>query len=204
VFIHQLSPLVSDYIFCALIRPKSHDIHVGKCLFTTWLHGLPLTPSVAQMFSCRVCSMEASYSNNIYGPWLPRGRNEGWNSEAGVQLTPIESVISQDCQIGDALAAQDERMLIQRSSSVSLYNFQAALPLCPPLLGWAGVELPVLFLCRTRVQGSSNSSQKLRSQHKSEPTGTDCCGTSRLLQTRVDLSAACPSFYLPNLFFATP
>lgn len=148
--------------------------------------------------------MKACYSNYIYGPWLPTGKEAAWNPEAGVQLTPIESVISQDCQVGDALAAQDKRMLIQCSSSASLFDIRAALPLCPPLLGWVGAELPALFLCQTRVQGSSNSSQKLRSQHKSEPTGTDCCGTSRLLQTRVDPSTACPSFYLPNPVFPTP
>lgn len=157
------------------------------------------------MLSCLslIYSIKA-YSNYIHSPWLPLGREAAWNPEAGVQLTPIESVISQNCQVGDALAAQDERMLIQCSSSASLFDTRAAIPLCPPLLVCAGVELPVLFLCQTRVQGSSNSSQKLRSQHKSEPTGTDCCGTSRLLQTRVDPSTACPSFYLPNAVFATP
>lgn len=148
--------------------------------------------------------MKACYSNYIYSSWLPQGREAAWNPEAGVQLTPIESVISQDCQVWDALPAQDKRMLIQCSSSASLFDIWVALPFCWPLLGWAGVELPVLFLVSTRVQGSSNSSQKLRSQHKSEPSGTDCCGTSRLLQTRVDPSTACPSFYLPNLFFVTP
>lgn len=147
--------------------------------------------------------MKACYYNYIYGPWLPVGKEAAWNPEAGVQLTPIESVISQDCQVGDALAAEDKRMLIQCSFSASLFNIRAALPLCPPLLSWVGAELPVLLLCQTRVQGSSNSSQKLRSQHKSEPTGTDCCGTSRLFQTRVDPSTVCPSFYLPNPVFAT-
>lgn len=148
--------------------------------------------------------MKACYSNYIYSPSLPLGREAAWNPEAVVQLTPIESVISQNCQVGDAVSAQEERMLIQCSSSLSLFDIRAAIPLCPPVLGRAGVELLALFLCQTRVQGSSNSSQKLRSQHKSEPTGTDCCGTSRLLQTRVDPSPACPRFYLPKPFFATP
>lgn len=150
--------------------------------------------------------MKACYSNYIYGPWLPQGRGAASNPEAGVQLTPIESVISQDCQVGDALPAQDTRMLIQCSSTASLFDIRAAPTLCPPLprlLGWAGVVLPGLFLCQTEVQGSSNSSQKLRSQHKSEPTGTDCCGTSRLLQTRVDPSTACPHFYLRYAVFTT-
>lgn len=47
----NMSSLVSFNNFCPLIAPKSDDIHVGKGLFTTWLHGLPLTPSVAQMLS---------------------------------------------------------------------------------------------------------------------------------------------------------
>lgn len=51
-YTYQLSPLVSHYQFFPLIKAKSDDIHGGKGLFTTWLHGLPLTPSVAQMFSC--------------------------------------------------------------------------------------------------------------------------------------------------------
>lgn len=205
---YQLSSLVSFHKYYLYFWGDLEQRYVWKGVISEWLHGLSLTPSVAEMFSRLNYSVKACYSSTTpiisAAPWLPLGRHVAWNPEAGVQLTPIESVISQDCQVGDALAAQDEQMLIRCSSSAPLFDIRAALPLCPRLSGWAGVELPVLFLCQTRVQGSSNNSQKLRSQHESEPTGTDCCGTSRLLQTRVDPSTACPSFYLPNPLLWTP
>lgn len=119
--------------------------------------------------------MKACYSNYIYSPWLPLGREAAWNPEAGVQLTPIESVISQDCQVGDALAAQNKRMLIQCSSSASLFDIRAALPLCRPLLGWAGAELPVLFLV------SNQSARKLQQQSKIEVTAQEWTNWNRLL-----------------------
>lgn len=123
-----------------------------------------------------------------------------WNPEAGVQLTPIESVISQDCQVGDALAAQDKRMLIQCPPPPHLHCliFEQLFHSANPCAAGRVQSCLCRFLCQTRVQGSSTSSWKLRSQHKSEPTGTDCFGTSRLLQTRVDRSTSCPSFYLHN------
>lgn len=146
--------------------------------------------------------MKACYSNYIYGPWLPLGREAAWNPEAGVQLTPIESVISQDCQVGDALAAQNKRMLIQCFSSASLFDIRAALPLCRPLLGWAGAELPVLFLV------SNQSARKLQQQSKIEVTAQEWTNWNRLLwnlQAFADTcwSTACTSFYLPNPFFTT-
>lgn len=124
-----------------------------------WLHGLPLTPSVAQWFSCTAWTTVWKPVTLIISTALDYPEAETvWNPEAGVQLTPIESVISQDCQVGDALAAQDKRMLIQCSSSASLFDIWTAFPLCQPLLGWAGVELPVLFLV------SNQSARKLRQQ----------------------------------------
>lgn len=140
-----------------------------------WLHGLPLTPSVAQWFSCTAWTTVWKPVTLIISTALDYPEAETvWNPEAGVQLTPIESVISQDCQVGDALAAQDKRMLIQCSSSASLFDIWTAFPLCQPLLGWAGVELPVLFLV------SNQSARKLRQQPKIEVTAQEWTNWNRL------------------------
>lgn len=157
---------------------------------------------------------EACYSttNYFFSPWLPLGRAAIWNPEAGVQLTPIESVVSQDCQvllmhmqprIGGGGVALMQTLLLHSSSS-PLSQSWVAPPLCPSstqpdptLHNWLAGREAVLCLCQRIVQGTSNNSQKSRSQSRSEPSGTDCCGTSRLLSTRVDPSTECPSFYLP-------
>lgn len=189
--------------FCLVMKPQIFFIYILErisslhdCMDCHW----PLV-----LLKCSVTSLELRlYSNYICGSWLPQGRKAALNPEARVQLTSIESVISQDCQVGNACVVQDERKLIQCSSSASLFEIWAAPPLPPSLLCRPVVALSVLLLCQARVQGSSNSSEKLRSEHKREPTGTDCCGTSRLLQTRVDPRTACPRFYLPTLLCSSP
>lgn len=63
------------------------------------------------------------------------------------------------------------------------------------LLRWGGIEKdgPV-HVSSLSARSLSTAVQKSRSQHCSEPSGTDCCRTSRLLQTRVDPGAVCPAF----------
>lgn len=89
-------------------------------------------------FHCLNYRMIACYSNYIHGPWLPQGRN-CLKSRGRGPIDPNWSVISQDCKVGDALAADDKHMLIQCSFSASLFDFWTAFPFCQPLLGWAGV-----------------------------------------------------------------
>ncbi len=63
------------------------------------------------------------------------------------------------------------------------------------LLRWGGIEKggPV-YGSSLSARSLSTAVQKSRSQHGSEPSGTDCCRTSRLLQTRVDPGTVCPAF----------
>ncbi len=63
------------------------------------------------------------------------------------------------------------------------------------LLRWGGIEKggPVSGSSLS-ARSLSTAVQKSRSQHGSEPSGTDCCRTSRLLQTRVDPGTVCPAF----------
>lgn len=65
------------------------------------------------------------------------------------------------------------------------------------LLRWDSIEKggPVL-VSSLSARSLSTAVQKSRSQHCSEPSGTDCCRTSRLLQTRVDPGTVCPAFFV--------
>lgn len=91
------------------------------------------------------------------------------------QLTPIESVISQDCQARDACAAQDVGILFQRSSlSCIVWYFNSSSTMSPS--AWMGG-------CRAAcaVVVSNQSARKLQQQSKIEVIAQEWTNWNRLL-----------------------
>lgn len=130
--LHQLGPKIEHNCCLSL-----YHCHLWSAALNPlpWSHPkamIRMLDRVASLNDCTDCHWPLVLLQRavaVFAVWAPvtliTSSALGWNPEAGVQLTPIESVISQDCQVWDAPAAQEEPMLIRHSSSVLLFDFSS-------------------------------------------------------------------------------
>lgn len=85
-----------DYIWA---YPATEPLEGSHHKVFAWIATDPYRCWVVLLNCQRLGSLLLHCTNYLLSPWLALGRAAVWNPEAGVQLTPIESVVSQDSQV---------------------------------------------------------------------------------------------------------
>lgn len=174
---------------CSLTRPSllSVDFHWPLVFCRPLsLFRSSLPPS---LFPHCMASLFLQKANYFFIPWLAVGRAAALDPEAGVQLTPIASVIFQHRQVSrDVPSVRDTEGERAKKLCWTLQPAPQAAPFlshtvhthtrCPPAQG--GLVARQAVPCSCQVKKLLTTVEKSRSWRGSEPSGTDCCGTSRL------------------------